>query len=410
MNHEIDRLDPGFDPRIADWLERDPHQAPLNVLDNVLTALPAVSQRRALIVSSSTRTKPLAWLGVAAVAIMSVIGGLLAFGDATPSSVGVTGPAVDVHLTLATTWTRDGGVALTIRRDSLDDDPLYWRVATYDRILPTGWEQTDVRTVTRPAGTNLFEGTIEDPGTRRGLRTSTFTVIPASAANSEGLPLVSPGTPVRASGTVRLTLIGEAGFFASMRRDGGTTTAYEVTARTPVRGEGDGELNDAALRATGNHYPTEIVERYLDVADGILGPNARALQHKIEGTAASRAPIDLVEATMAELRSNKFMYKTDVTDLDCAALSTVECFATYKQGFCQYYATTMAVLLRAMGIPARFAEGFLPGELNAATEIVRDVDAHAWVEVYFPGYDWVTFDPTGANFPTQLPAALPTGR
>ena len=44
MNHEIDRLDPGFDPRIADWLERDPHQAPLNVLDNVLTGLPAGSR------------------------------------------------------------------------------------------------------------------------------------------------------------------------------------------------------------------------------------------------------------------------------------------------------------------------------------------------------------------------------
>ena len=271
-------------------------------------------------------------------------------------------------------------------------------------------QQTDVRTVTRPAGTALLEGTIDDPGMRQGLGTLAFTVIPASAANAPESPLISPGTPVSASETVRLTLIGEAGFFASMRRDGGTTTEYEVTARTPVRGDGDGELNDAALRAAGNHYPTEIVGRYLDVADGILGPNARALQQKIEGTAASRAPIDLVEATMAELRSNEFTYNTDISHLDCAALSTVECFATYKQGFCQYYATTMAVLLRSMGIPARIAEGFLPGERNGATEIIRDSDAHAWVEVYFPGYDWVTFDPTGGNFPTQLPLALPTGR
>jgi hypothetical protein len=344
------------------------------------------------------------------VAIVSVIGGLLAFGDATPSSVGVPGPAVPVHLTLATTWTRGGGVALTIRRDSLNDDPMYWRAATYDRILPTGWEQTDVRTVTRPAGTGLLEGTIDDPGIRQGLRTSTFTVIPATAANAAESPLVSPGTPVSAGETVRLTLIGEAGFFGSMGRDGATTTEYEVTARTPVRGEGVGELNDEALRAAGNHYPNAIVERYLDVADGILGPNARALQQKIEGKAASSAPIDLVEATMAELRSNEFTYNTDVSDLDCASLSTVECFATYKQGFCQYYATTMAVLLRSMGIPARFAEGFLPGERNVATEIVRYTDAHAWVEVYFPGYDWVTFDPTGAGSPSQLPAALPTGR
>jgi transglutaminase-like putative cysteine protease len=245
---------------------------------------------------------------------------------------------------------------------------------------------------------------------RQGLRTITFSVMPASGANSVELPMVSPATPVSAGETVRLTLIGEEGFFASMRREGGRTTEYEFTARTAVRGEGDGELNDAALRAAGSRYPAEIVERYLDVGDGIIGPNARALQDRIEGTAASRAPIDLVEATMAELRSRAFTYKTDVSDLDCAALSTVECFATFKQGFCQYYATTMAVLLRSMGVPARIAEGFLPGERNGATEIVRDRDAHVWVEVFFPGYDWVTFDPTGASFPTQLPVALPTGR
>jgi len=406
MNHDIDRLDAGFDPRISDWLERDPHEAPASVLDGVLTALPAVSQRRGMILPSRIPTNRLAWLGVAAVVVVSVIGGLIAVGDATPS-LSEPGAAGSDQLRLASTWTRDGGIALTIRHSSLNDDPVYWRAATYDRILPTGWQQTDVRTVTRPANTALLEGTIDDPGLRQGLRTFTFTVTPANAA---GLPMVSPATPVSVGEKVRLTLLGKEGFFASMRRDRGSTTEYEVTARAQVRGDGDGELNDEALRATGNGYPPEIVERYLDVADGILGPNARALLLKIEGAATTRAPIDLVEATMAELRSTDFRYDTDISDLDCSALSTVECFATFKQGFCQYYATTMAVLLRGMGIPTRFAQGFLPGERNAATEIVRDTDAHAWVEVYFPGYDWVTFDPTGGNFPNQLPPALPTGR
>jgi transglutaminase-like putative cysteine protease len=409
MNHDIDRLDAGFDPRISDWLERDPHEAPANVLEAVLTALPAISQRRAMMNLSRIPTTRLAWLGVAAVVVVSVIGGLLAVRDATPS-LSEPGAAGSDYLRLATTWTGDGSIALTIRHGSLNDGPVYWRSTTYDRILPTGWQQTDVRTVTRPAGTSLLEGTIDDPGMRAGLRTFTFTVTPASTANSAGLPMVSPANPVSAGEKVRLTLIGKEGFFASMRRDGSTTTEYEVTARTQVRGDGGGELNDMALRAAGNRYPTEIVERYLAVADGILGPNARALQQKIEGAATSRAPIDLVEATMAELRSNEFTYHTDISDLDCAARSTVECFATFKQGFCQYYATTMAVLLRSMGIPARLAVGFLPGERNAATEIVRDSDAHAWVEVYFPGYAWVTFDPTGANLPTQLPPALPAGR
>ena len=56
----------------------------------------------------------------------------------------------------------------------------------------------------------------------------------------------------------------------------------------------------------------------------------------------------------------------------------------------------MTVMLRAVGIPARYVTGFLPGEYNdvGGDYIIRQSDAHAWVEVYFPGYGWITFDPT----------------
>ncbi len=95
---------------------------------------------------------------------------------------------------------------------------------------------------------------------------------------------------------------------------------------------------------------------------------------------------------------------------NCGTLSTAECFATYKRGFCQWYAPTMAVVLRHLGIPARIVEGFLPGsrEQSDATEVLRNNNAHAWVEAYFPGYGWVEFDPTGANLPTQS-GPLPAG-
>ena len=107
--------------------------------------------------------------------------------------------------------------------------------------------------------------------------------------------------------------------------------------------------------------------------------------------------------------SKEYEYVTDVRQLHCEALSTVECFATYKQGFCQYYAPTMAVILRDLKVPTRIVEGFLPGEREGGNEILRNNNAHAWVEVYFPGFDWVPFDPTGANNPVQMAAALPTG-
>ncbi len=67
-----------------------------------------------------------------------------------------------------------------------------------------------------------------------------------------------------------------------------------------------------------------------------------------------------------------------------------------RQGHCEYFASAMAVMLRTLSIPSRVVTGFHGGEFNDLTGnyVVRAKDAHAWVEAYFPGYGWVTFDPT----------------
>ena len=67
-----------------------------------------------------------------------------------------------------------------------------------------------------------------------------------------------------------------------------------------------------------------------------------------------------------------------------------------KAGHCEYFATAMAVLLRAEGIPSRIVNGFLEGEWNDYGRFftVKQSDAHSWVEVYFPSYGWIRFDPT----------------
>jgi hypothetical protein len=67
-----------------------------------------------------------------------------------------------------------------------------------------------------------------------------------------------------------------------------------------------------------------------------------------------------------------------------------------KRGHCEYFATSMVVLLRHLGIPSRLVNGFLEGEYNEIGDfyIVRQSDAHTWVEVYFGNGFWVTFDPS----------------
>ncbi len=74
-----------------------------------------------------------------------------------------------------------------------------------------------------------------------------------------------------------------------------------------------------------------------------------------------------------------------------------------KLGYCQQFAGATAMLLRMGGVPARVATGFTTGSYDSATKswLVSDIDAHAWVEAWFPGYGWVTFDPTPAAAPAR---------
>ncbi|WP_425147573.1 transglutaminase TgpA family protein [Deinococcus sp.] len=82
-----------------------------------------------------------------------------------------------------------------------------------------------------------------------------------------------------------------------------------------------------------------------------------------------------------------------------------------KQGFCEHFASSFAYLMRAAGVPARLVTGYLGGVLNNAAGgspylIVRQADAHAWVEVWLSGRGWVRVDPTGAVSPSRLSGGL----
>ena len=301
-------------------------------------------------------------------------------------------------------WKNSGALAVTIRRNPTDNGIYYWRAWTYDKIDLNGWDQTTSTSTEIPADTSIFDQRADDVDPE-GRHTFTFTVTPGEFTAST---ILSPQTPITIDQEARLTTVGADGYFASLDRTD-ASGPYTVTALTPVEGNDPGQLNVAALRATETTYPDEIKALYLPLPPDSLGPNALKLEAKIRDEAASPAPYDLANQLVTELHSSTYKYETDLRDLPCAGLSKVECFATYKKGFCQYYAATMAVILRDMGVPTRIAQGFLPGsrDQNAATERVLFSDAHAWVEVYFPGYGWIPFDPTGNDL-SQL-APLPSG-
>ena len=119
-------------------------------------------------------------------------------------------------------------------------------------------------------------------------------------------------------------------------------------------------------------------------------------------------------AIQQRFHDGSFLYTTDIdpeTGDDADALLSF--LTTTRQGFCQQYATAMAILVRELGYPARVAVGYRPGTLRGGAFVVQSKDAHAWVEVHFPGYGWLPFEPTpghGTHPNAQLGTYLNPGR
>ncbi|MGZ8514350.1 MAG: transglutaminase domain-containing protein [Candidatus Limnocylindrales bacterium] len=369
------------------------------------TAFVSIAVIGALVLTQTAASKPLAgaWDGMREqlVVLSQAVQRFLPAGGAN-RSLGVSfGPNAAVQQV----WTTDGSLALTIQLSPQDDTAYYWRAATYDRLDLTGWSETDTATVERPAGEELLKG-YADSVAPEGRKNLTFSVTPAGYREPK---ILSPATPLSINENTRLTVTGQDGYLVTVNRDGGSGP-YNVKAVVAVEGNDPGQLNEEVLRAAGTDYPTEIRQFYLGVADGQFGPFARDLEARIASEAPSSTPYDLAATIVKVLHSDAFTYTTDVSGLNCAGMSTVECFAQYKRGFCQYYAATMAVILRDLGVPTRIAQGFLPGsrDRQIGQERIFNSNAHAWVEVYFPNIGWVTFDPTGGGV-AQL-APLPSGR
>jgi transglutaminase-like putative cysteine protease len=104
-------------------------------------------------------------------------------------------------------------------------------------------------------------------------------------------------------------------------------------------------------------------------------------------------PYGYVQAVMAYLQ-RRYVYTLDPPSGGSYPLARF--LLDTRQGYCQQFAGAMALLLRMKGVPARVAVGFSPGtrQSNSRRYEIEDQDAHAWVEVWFPGYGWVSFDPT----------------
>ncbi len=156
-------------------------------------------------------------------------------------------------------------------------------------------------------------------------------------------------------------------------------TAYWLPESPPIE----------SLRSVTSEDPEWVRRRYLQVPD--LDPGVLALARQVIAGAKTR--YDQAVAVERFLREN-FEYALDSVHGDEDPLA--DFLLRNRQGHCEYFASAMVVLLRAVGVPARIVNGFYGGEVNeyGGYTAIRKQDAHSWVEVFFPGHGFVTFDPT----------------
>ncbi|MFC1936092.1 transglutaminase family protein [Chloroflexota bacterium] len=167
---------------------------------------------------------------------------------------------------------------------------------------------------------------------------------------------------------------------------GATTglTEYSAYSLVPIFGA-------AELRHAPEVYPTWVEVGFLDLPEGI---SERVIELAFEVTVDE--PTAYGKAVALESYLRRFPYTLDVPPFpEDWEISDYFLFEL-QQGYCDYYATSMVVMARAVGLPARLAVGYIGGtyEKVYGEHVITADQAHSWVEVYFPEFGWVPFEPT----------------
>jgi len=162
-------------------------------------------------------------------------------------------------------------------------------------------------------------------------------------------------------------------------------SAYAVTGLTSTAAPDQ-------LRTAGDDYPAWVTDRYLKLPETVT-ERTRELASQL--AAGQSNAFDTATAVEDYVRST-IAYNEDV-DAPPSNQDVVDyVLFESKEGYCEYYASAMAVLLRAEGIPARVVGGYFPAPFdpNEGGNLYREKNAHLWVEAFFPGYGWIPFEPT----------------
>jgi transglutaminase-like putative cysteine protease len=306
-------------------------------------------------------------------------------------------------------WQAEEGPAFTAVLPAGTPRNLYWRAANFDQFTKGAWQPASEISAEVGAGGNVLE-LIADPMVAPARLDVTATITPAGVdrvASVPGLPFrfdqpVDVAANERSSSLVRV--------FLSNR---GVPYTVDAALLSQWSEQNPAGVSGNKLSALGRDLYTiepAIFSQHTQLPEtGVLGPVSRQFLAEVR-EAAGDNPYGMAVEIERRFR-DEFTYMDDISHVECGGDGVVECFVRTKVGYCMYFATAMIELLREDQIPARLVMGFLPGERTpvgdgTVVEAVNKNQAHAWVEVFFPGWGWIAFDPTATR---GVEGALPAG-
>ncbi|MBK9165209.1 MAG: DUF3488 domain-containing protein [Acidobacteria bacterium] len=285
--------------------------------------------------------------------------------------------------------TQSDEVVMRVRLDAMPEDisEIKWRGIALDIFDNRSWRRS------RPALRNVFERRgadviqLDSAGNREKLLLQTFYAEPIDATALFNLPRA---VAVQAPVPFVHRDVHDSFFF----QRSGERNSYRVLSDIS---RPDLEV----LRRDFARYPAGI-GNYLQLPDDIDGRIVELAAEVTEGATNRYDAARMIEGYL----QTEFGYTLEMKAGGDNPLA--DFLFNVREGHCEYFATAMAVMLRTQGIATRVVNGFQRGEYNETADVfvVRQRDAHSWVEVYFPGEDvWVSFDPTPAAGQTGEAAA-----
>jgi transglutaminase-like putative cysteine protease len=284
------------------------------------------------------------------------------------SLVGAPLPAMDGTVM----WVRAG-----------DSTPRPWRMAVYNTYTGTGWIE---------ASLDSQSGQAEINSSQQGRRAlvQRFTLFRAAEGR-----LFAAAEPVQSlrEGVQIVRLANEDSHVVM-----GNVQQYELISMVP-------QVSADILRNAAGAIPDEILEEYLQYPETLPQRVRNLADRLMEDEPTNYEKVIRIQTYVRQLVPYDLESPAPAKDQDAVDYFLFEA----PSGFCSYYASAMAVLLRLEGIPARVVTGYAPGVfvVEQGNFVVTGDLVHAWVEVYFPGYGWIPFEPTPSQEVPNYASSVP---